>query len=49
MVAGQTQSHTEFKKIIARFARAFVDHEVELRVENDFDSEKVERDAMQHV
>ncbi|MCJ1412030.1 hypothetical protein MMC19_006122 [Ptychographa xylographoides] len=46
---GQPASHDEAKKIMAGFAGAFVDREVEPRAENAFDRERVQRDASQQV
>jgi Protein of unknown function (DUF3759) len=48
-VQGQPGSHDEAKKIMAGFAGAFVDREVEPRAENAFDRERVQRDAVQQA
>ena len=48
-VIGQPESHDEAKKIMAGFAGAFMDREVEPRAENAFDRERVQRDAMQQA
>jgi Protein of unknown function (DUF3759) len=48
-VTGQPGSHDEAKKIMAGFAGAFVDREVEPRAENAFDRERVQRDALQQA
>jgi len=43
---GQPASHDEAKKLMAGFAGAFVDREVEPRAENAYDRERVQRDAV---
>jgi hypothetical protein len=48
-VTGQPGSHDEAKKIMAGFAGAFMDREVEPMAENAFDRERVHRDAMQQT
>jgi hypothetical protein len=46
---GQPASHDEAKKLMAGFAGAFVDREVEPRAENAYDRERIQRDASQQV
>ena len=48
-VTGQPGSHDEAKKIMAGFAGAFMDREVEPMAENAFDRERVQRDAVQQA
>ena len=44
---GQPASHAEAKELLAGFAGAFVDREVEPRIEDAYDREKIQRDAVQ--
>jgi hypothetical protein len=48
-VTGQPESHDEAKKIMAGFAGAFMDREVEPMAENAFDRERVRRDAVEQA
>lgn len=44
---GQPASHQEAKELLAGFAGAFADREVEPRMENAYDRRKVQDDAVQ--
>jgi hypothetical protein len=48
-VTGQPGSHDEAKKIMAGFAGAFMDREIEPMAANAFDRERVQRDAIQQA
>jgi len=45
---GKPESHQKAKELLAGFAGAFFDREVEPRAENAYDREKVKRDAVKH-
>ena len=46
-VSGQPQSHQEAKELLAGFAGGFADREIEPRMENDYDKDRIQRDAVQ--
>ena len=45
--SGQPTSHAEAKELLAGFAGAFIDREIEPRAENAYDRHKIQRDAVQ--
>jgi hypothetical protein len=46
---GQPASHAEAKELLAGFAGAFIDREVETRGLDAFDSEKAKYEARRHI
>ena len=48
-IIGQPSSHAEAKDIMAGFAGAFIDREVESKGMDFIDSEKVKYQARQHI
>lgn len=44
---GQPATHQEAKELLAGFAGAFADREIEPRMENAYDRRKIQNDAVQ--
>ena len=47
LLIGKPQSHQEAKELLAGFAGAFADREIEPRMENAYDRRKIQNDAVQ--